>query len=101
MLEFNTPVEVIKMLIQKIEQVRIQKKMTQKEFASKAGIAYGTYRSFLDLNNISLHNFIAIYQVLGFYDELNTLVKINKTKTIKEMKEEAESLPKRVKSKAK
>lgn len=88
MLELNTSTEIVEMLVKKIEKTRKSKKITQKELASKAGIPYGTYRGLVDSNTISLVSFISIFQVLGLYNELNTLVENKKIKTIKEMKEE-------------
>lgn len=94
MIEFNTTSEIIKLLAQKVEKVRKKKKITQKELAQKAGVSYGSYRGFVDNHILSLISFISILQVLDLYQELNTLVEINETKTIAQMREEDKVLKK-------
>ncbi len=88
MIELNTPTEILKMTINKVETIRKKKKITQKDFAKKAGMPYGTYRSFIDTNIISFENLISLYQVLGLYSDLDTFVSIKTTKTIQELKDE-------------
>jgi len=92
MIEFNTSTEIIELLAQKVEKARKKKKITQKELAQKAGVSYGSYRGFIDNNILSLSSFISIFQVLNLHRELNTLVKINATKTIAQMREEDKAL---------
>ena len=89
MIELNTPSEILKMTVTKVEILRRKKKITQKNFAKKAGIPYGTYRAFIDTNIISFENLISLYQVLGLYSDLDTFVSIKTTKTIQELKDEA------------
>jgi transcriptional regulator with XRE-family HTH domain len=84
------------MFIEKMEQKRIEQRLSQKELAQKAGIAYGTYRNFMDTHKLSFFNFISLVQVLGMYNELKTLVEINQKKSIQDMKKENQPLPKRV-----
>jgi len=88
MIELNTPSEILKMTVSKIETLRRKKKITQKNFAKKAGLPYGTYRAFIDTNIISFENLISLYQVLGLYSDLDTFVSIKTTKTIQELKDE-------------
>ena len=87
MIELNTSSEILKMLSTKIEEERLDQNISQKELTAKAGISYGTYRNFLDIQKISLQNFISLFQVLGLYAELDTLVKKEKKNSIKELKE--------------
>jgi len=88
MIELNTPSEILKMTITKVEAVRKKKKINQKDFAKKAGMPYGTYRAFIDTKIISFENIISLYQVLGLYSDLDMFVSINATKTIQELKDE-------------
>ena len=88
MLQLNTPIEIIELLAKKIEAVRINKNITQKELALKAGITYGTYRNFIDIQKISMINFIALLQTLDLIAELEKLTKIQKPITIAELKAE-------------
>jgi len=88
MLQLNTPTEIIVLFAKKIESVRIDKNITQKELALRAGIAYGSYRNFIDIQKISLINFISILQTLDLVSELEQLAKIQKPITIAQLKEE-------------
>lgn len=96
-IELNTPTEIIIILAKKIEALRIDKKITQKDFAKRAGVTYGTYRNFIDSQTISLANVISLMQTLGLYSELSSLVKTSEIKTIKELKQSKTS-PKRVRT---
>lgn len=88
MIEFNTPTEIISLVVLKIEKVRKRKKITQKELSLKSGIPYGSYREMIDNKSISLKNFISILQVLNMLTELKCLVENTEVKTIAQMKEE-------------
>jgi len=88
MLQLNTPTEIIELLAKKIEAVRIDKNLTQKELAVRAGMTYGTYRNFIDIQKISLSNFIALLQTLDLISELEPLTKTQKPTTIAELKAE-------------
>ncbi len=90
MLELYTQNEIIEILAKKIENSRIRKDITQKELAQKAGITYGSYRNFLDIQKISLKNFLSILHVLGLMSEIEELTKIEKPKTIEELKKSKE-----------
>lgn len=87
MLELNTPKEIIELLSKKVEDTRVRKNIKQKELAAKAGITYGSYRNFIDVQKISLINFISIIQTLDLLSELEDLTKIKKPKTIQELKD--------------
>ena len=89
MIELNSSKEILKMLSQKIERERIEQNISQKDLALHAGISYSMYRNFLDIQKISLLNFISLFHVLGLYAELDTLVQSKKIKSIKELKEGA------------
>jgi len=88
MIEFNTPTEIISLVVLKIEKLRKRKKITQKELALKSGIPYGSYREMIDNKSISLKNFISILQVLNMTTELKCLVENTEVKTIAQMREE-------------
>ena len=95
MIELNTSKEILVMLSDKIEKERISQNISQKDLASKSGISYGTYRNFIDIQTISLMNFISLFHTLGLYSEINSMVKIENIKTIAQLKN-AKSTKKRV-----
>lgn len=86
MIGLYAPNEIIELLSKKIEDTRINKKITQKNLALRAGITYGAYRNFLDVQKISLINFISILYALDLLSELEELTKIKTPVTIKEKK---------------
>ena len=87
MIELDTSGEIVEQIVEKIEFERLKQNISQKDLASRSGISYGTYRNLLDIKKISLINFISIFQTLGLYTELGTMVKKRKPVTIKELKE--------------
>ncbi len=95
MIELNTSKEILILLSNKIEKERISQNISQKDLAAKSGISYGTYRNFIDIQTISLINFISIFHTLGLYSEINSMVKIDDIKTIAQLKD-TQSTKKRV-----
>ena len=89
MLALYTPIEIVELIAKKVEASRIEKNLTQKELALKAGITYGSYRNFLDLHKISLSSFLAILHTLDLLSEIEALTKIQKPQTIQELKEKS------------
>jgi len=66
--------EVARELALKAKELRIHKRMSQKEFAQKCGVNYNTYGKFEREGVISLHGFILIVRHLGRLKELNKLL---------------------------
>ena len=95
MIELDTSGEIIEQIVEKIEFERLKQNISQKDLALRSGISYGTYRNLLDIKKISLINIISIFQTLGLYTELSTMVEKRKLVTIKELKEK-NSVKKRV-----
>ncbi len=87
MIELDTSGEIIEQIVEKIEFERLKQNISQKDLALRSGISYGTYRNLLDIKKISLINIISIFQTLGLYTELSTMVEKRKPVTIKELKE--------------
>ncbi len=58
----------------RIKQLRLQKRITQKELAEKAGISLFTVSNIEKGNNISLHLLIAVFRVLKIVNNLEQLL---------------------------
>ncbi|MEA3228758.1 MAG: helix-turn-helix transcriptional regulator [Campylobacterota bacterium] len=66
--------EILKHLAEQAKALRKQKKMTQKEFANKAGISYGTYIKFESKGIISLKGFLTVLRYLGRLKNISLLL---------------------------
>lgn len=74
--------EILKHIARQTQELRKQKKMTQKEFAKKAGISYGTYIKFENQGSISLKGFLTILRYLG---RLKNILSLLEKESIEEL----------------
>lgn len=75
----QTPARIIQLLGQRYKDTRIAMQITQKEVSEKTGISMSTIRRFENglTFNLTLANFIALLQAIGFADNLeNTLPEV-------------------------
>jgi transcriptional regulator with XRE-family HTH domain len=89
------PDAVIKEIAARVKARRLEKDLTQKAFAARAGIGYDAYRKFEATGEITLRNLVRCALVLddldGFvnlfvtkqYASLDSLIESNRTKTRK------------------
>ena len=87
MIELKTPLEIIDELTIIIEKERLRQNIKQKELAKKAGVKYGTYRTFLNQKKISFENLILIMISLKMFENINGLLHEKKFNSISEIKE--------------
>ena len=68
----QTPARIIHLLGQRYKDTRIAMQITQKEVSEKTGISMSTIRRFENglTFNLTLANFIALLQAIGFADNL-------------------------------
>jgi transcriptional regulator with XRE-family HTH domain len=68
----QTPARIIQLLGQRYKDTRIAMQITQKEVSEKTGISMSTIRRFENglTFNLTLANFIALLQAIGFADNL-------------------------------
>jgi transcriptional regulator with XRE-family HTH domain len=88
----NSPNAVIKGIAERVKARRLERDLTQKAFAARAGMGYDAYRKFESTGEISLRNLVQCALVLdqleGFnnlfttrqYTSLDALVKSQQTK---------------------
>lgn len=93
MIELNTPLEIIEKIGKAIENERKHQRIKQKDLASKADVAFATYKKFLYKQKISLESLIKILIALKMFDNLNGLAKQSELKSLKDIREK---LPKRI-----
>lgn len=75
-LRFATPSEIAEELGRRAKLLRVNTlRMSQKAFAEKIGMAYGTYQQFEQKGKIRLEDFILVVTHLGRVGELGELLK--------------------------
>jgi len=75
-----TEEEIVEEFGQRASKLRIRLNMTQKEFATKAGISFATYRKFEQTGQTSLVTFIKILRYLGVLKEISDLMSLDDIK---------------------
>lgn len=87
----NSP-DILKGIAEKVKDRRLERNLTQRAFAKRAGIGYDTYRRFENTGEITLHNLvlcaIALDDVEGFmklfskksYQNIDELLKTQEVK---------------------
>jgi len=74
----QTEKEISKFLAKQVQVLRVEKNLTQKEFAKKADISYGTYIKFERSGTISLEGFLKVLRHLGKLKEVGSILEIDK-----------------------
>ncbi|WP_434953076.1 transcriptional regulator [Shewanella sp. HL-SH4] len=75
MLNLYTAFDVQMELQEFISQSRKRKKLSVEELATRSGVPYGTIRKFESTGNISLRQFLMLYEVIGNLNNIRTLTK--------------------------
>ena len=75
-----TDEEIAEDLGKRASKLRIRLNITQKEFATKAGISFATYRKFEQTGQTSLITFIKILRYLGVLKEIADLMSLDDIK---------------------
>lgn len=76
MLSLHTAFDIQMELKDFIKQARKQQKLSVSNLAEKSGVPYATIRRFESTGNISLRQFLMLYEVVGELDDLRKLTKI-------------------------
>ncbi|MCE9680069.1 helix-turn-helix domain-containing protein [Shewanella sp. AS1] len=76
MLDLYTAFDVQIELRDFISQSRKQKKWSVEELSTRSGVPYGTIRKFETTGNISLRQFLMLYEAVGELKKIRTLTKV-------------------------
>ena len=88
----STPDAILKGIARRVKSQRLERNLTQRAFARRAGIGYDAYRRFENTGEITLHNLvlcaIALDDIEGFmelfskrsYQSIDDLLKTEKVK---------------------
>lgn len=88
----KTPAPILRGIAERVKERRLELNLTQRAFASRAGMGYDAFRKFESTGEISLHNLvlcaIALDDVDGFldlftkksYQNMEELLRIQKMK---------------------
>jgi transcriptional regulator with XRE-family HTH domain len=68
-----SPDAIIKGIVARVRERRLEKDLTQKAFAARAGVGYGAYRHFEQTGEITLRNLLRCAGVLDDTEEFNAL----------------------------
>ena len=91
----NTPDSILKGIAERVKERRLERNLTQKAFAKRAGVGYDVYRKFENTGEITLRNLvlcaIALDDMEGFTELLakkhyQSIDELLKTKEIKKRK---------------
>jgi transcriptional regulator with XRE-family HTH domain len=91
----NSLDSILKGIAERVKERRLERNLTQKAFASRAGVGYDAYRNFENTGEITMRNLVlcafAINDVDGFTElfvkkSYRNLDELLKTKTIKKRK---------------
>ena len=91
----KTPDTILKGITARVKERRLERNLTQKAFAKRAGVGYDVYRKFENTGEITLRNLVlcafALDDVDGFTELLNrkhyqSIDELLKTKEVKKRK---------------
>ena len=88
----HTPNAILKKIAERVKEKRLERNLTQKTFAKRAGVGYDAYRKFENSGEITLRNLVLCAVVLDdiesftqlftqrTWKNIDELLKIEKTK---------------------
>ncbi len=76
MISLYTAFDVQQELRDFISQSRKQKKLSVEELATRSGVPYGTIRKFESTGNISLRQFLMLYEAIGDLLQIRALTQV-------------------------
>lgn len=92
--ELLTDEEIIKELASRYENIRLQKRLSEKDVSNKGGTNSDALYRFKKGSNISLGNFIKILRGVGELNSLEKLLKAQKLQSLRDTNKQ--KIPKRV-----
>ncbi len=84
-LNFKTPNEIQLEIAKNVREKRKKLKLTQKEFAKKSGVSFGSIKRFENTGEISLFSLVKIALVLNCEDDFLNLFKQKQYDSIEEI----------------
>ncbi len=69
----QTPNSIMRSIARRVKERRLEKNLTQKALASRAGLSFGSYRRFETTGEISLRGIIMIALTLDMTDKFSDL----------------------------
>ncbi len=83
----NSPDAILKGIAARVKERRLEKDLTQKAFAKRAGIGYDAYRKFENTGEITLKNLVLCAVVLDATDDFAALFAAKSYQSIDELLE--------------
>ena len=80
----NSPDSILKKIAERVKEKRLERNMTQKAFAKRAGVGYDAYRNFENSGEITLRNLVMCAVVL---DEMDAFAEMFTKKTYQSIDE--------------
>lgn len=96
-LVFQTPVEIAREVAGRVRSMRISREWTQKELASRSGVALGTLRRFEQTGKVSFEDLLLVAVALSATEEFGRLFPQPTARTLAEL--ERQSSPPRQRAK--
>lgn len=87
----KTPDAVLKAVADRVKQRRLEKKLTQKSLALRAGVTLASYRRFETTGEISFRSLLMISMALGTIEDFDSVFKRKSYASIDELLEEKET----------
>jgi len=81
----NSPQTIQQRIAEKVKEKRLERNLTQKSFAKRAGVGYDAYRKFENSGEITLRNLILCAIVLDDVDSFLELFNKKNWKSIDEL----------------
>lgn len=81
----KTPDALLKDVARRVKERRLEKNLTQKALATKAGVSFGSYRRFESCGEISFRSLVMIAFTLDMTDEFDALFNIRTYRSVDDL----------------
>ena len=90
-----TPEEISQILAARLKELRLVKRWKRGTLAERSGVSESSLKRFEQTGKVSMENFLKLVMTLGRLDEIETLLRPAKARSIKELEEQEKKTPRR------
>lgn len=91
----HTPEEISQLLAARLKELRLVKRWKRCSLAERSGVTEASLKRFEQTGKVSMENFLKLVFALGRVDEMETLLKPPRARSIKELEQQEKETPRR------
>ncbi|MDY0220528.1 MAG: helix-turn-helix domain-containing protein [Desulfobacterium sp.] len=91
----HTPEEISQILAIRLKELRLLKRLKRSTLAERSGVTQASLKRFEQTGKVSMENFLKLVMALGRLDEMETLLRPARARSIQELELQEKKTPRR------